>query len=253
MTTNQDINELEKQLQMASKKDKNIQINYEINTSLNFLDITISNKSGCLKTTIYHKPTTEPYILPFTSDHSQHIHHNIPYAALLRAARLCSHVDDFNLERIRIGMSLLLNGYPPNFISQQFNRFFQLNHTMPVIDQLNETVYHHLHQTLSQQPTRREKQLQNMMQGTVKTPLVLQTKLWDKEVMYSCYLFDSALTINLPRELYTCVWWKTYYAFCGSPIENVKVRIVAKTKNTLENYFIRKKPPRQVLTNMEPI
>ena len=188
--------------------------------------------------------------MPFASDHPRHIHCNIPYAALLRAARLCSHVDDFNLERIRIGMSLLLNGYPPNFISQQFNRFFQLNHAIPVIDQLNETVYHHLHQTLSQQPTRREKQLQNMMQDPVKTPLLLQTKLWDKEVMYPCYLFDSGLTIDLPRELYT--WWKTYYTFHASPIENVKVRIVAKTNNTLENYFIRKKPPRQVLTNMKP-
>ena len=209
MITNQDINEVEKQLQMASKKDKNIQINYEINTSVNFLDITISNKNGCLKTTIYHKPTTEPYILPFTSDHPRRIHRNIPYAALLRAARLCLHVDDFNLERIRIGMSLLLNEYPSNFISQQFNRFFQLNHAMPVIDQLNETVYHHLHQTLSQQPTQREKQLQNMMQDPVKTPWVLQTKLWDKEVIHPCYLFDSGLTIDLPRELYT--WWKTYY------------------------------------------
>ena len=178
MTTNQDINEIEKQLQMASKKDKNIQINYEINTSVNFLDITISKKNGCLITTIYHKPTTEPYILPFTSDHPRHIHRNIPYAALLRAARLCSHVDDFNLERIRIDMSLLLNGYPPNFISHQFNRFFQLNHAMPVIEQLNEKVYHHLHQTLSQQPTRREKQLQNMMQDPVKTPLVLQTMVF---------------------------------------------------------------------------
>ena len=177
MTTNQDIDEVEKQLQMASKKDKNMQINYKINTSANFLDITISNKNGCLETTIYHKPTTEPYILPFTSDHPRHIHRNIPYAELLRAVRLCSYIDDFNLERIRIDMSLLLNGYPSNFISQQFNRFFQLNHGMPVIDQLNETVYHHLLQTLLQQPTRREKQLQNIMQVPVKTPLVLQTKL----------------------------------------------------------------------------
>ena len=181
MTTNQGISEVEKQLQIASTKDKNIKISYEIKTSVNFLDITIVNENGSLKTTIYHKPTTEPYILPFTSDHPRHIHRNIPYAALLRAARLCSHVDDFNLERIRIDISLLLNGYPPNFISQQFNRFFQLNHAMLVFDQLNEQVYYYLHQTLSQQPTRREKRLVNMMQDPVQTPLVLQTKLWDKD------------------------------------------------------------------------
>ena len=173
MTTNQGINEVEKQLQIASKRDKNIKINYEINTSVNFLDITIANENGCLKTTIYHKPTTEPYILPFTSDHPRHILRNIPYAALLLVARLCSHVDDFNLERIRIDVSLLLHGYPPNFISQQFNRFFQLNHAMLVLEQLNDQVYYHLQQTLSQQPTGREKQLVNMMQDPIKTPLVL--------------------------------------------------------------------------------
>jgi hypothetical protein len=78
---------------------------------------------------------------------------------LLHAARICSHVNDFNTERIRIDMSLLLNGYPPNFISNQFNRFFDLNNAMPVLNQLNEQVYLRLHQTLLYQATRREKQL----------------------------------------------------------------------------------------------
>ena len=69
--------------------------------------------------------------------------------------------------------------------------------------------------------------------------------------MYPCYLFGSGLTMDLSRELYR--WWKTYYAFHGSPIENVKVRIVPKTNHTLEHFFIRKKPQRQVLTNMESV
>ena len=249
MTTNEDIDEIEEELQIASKKDMNIKINYEINASVNFLDITITNEGGSLRTTMYHKPTTEPYILPFTSDHPRHIHCNIPYAALLRAARLCSHVDDFNLERIRVDMSLLLNGYPPSFISQQFDRFFKLNHAMPALHQLNEEVYHYLHQSLSQQPTRREKQLNAMMRDPAATPLILQTKQWDKEVMYLHYLFDRGLTMDLPRELHR--WWKTHYAFNGSPIEQIKVRIIAKTNPTVESFFIRKKPPLAILTKME--
>jgi hypothetical protein len=168
---------------------------------------------------------------------------------LLHAARICSHVNDFNTERIRIDMSLLLNGYPPNFISNQFNRFFHLNNAMSVLNQLNEEVYHNLHQTLLYQATRREKQLQIMMQDPIRTPSVLQPKIWNKELMYPCYLFDIGLTLRLPIEFYK--WWKTYYAFPGSSVESVMVRLVTTTSRSLESFFIYKKPPREILTRME--
>ena len=249
MTTNQTIEEINVELEKAKNKDNNIRIEATISTSIHFLDVTITNEDGQLRTSVFHKPTAEPYILPYTSDHPPHIHRNIPYAALLRAARICSHVNDFNSERIRIDMSLLLNGYPPNFISKQFNRFFHLNNAIPVLNELNEHVYHHLHQTSLHQPTRREKQLRNMMEDPVKTPLVLQPKIWNKDLMYPRYLFDTGLTIKLPKEFYK--WWNTYYAFHGSPVEHVKVRMVTDLSRTLENFFIHKKPPREMLTNME--
>ncbi|CAF1617951.1 unnamed protein product [Rotaria magnacalcarata] len=96
MATNQTAIEIQQQLKKMMNKDINIKINYEINTAVNFLDITITNENGQLKTLIYHKPTTEPYILPFTPDHPRHMHRNIPYAALMRAAHLCSNVNYFN-------------------------------------------------------------------------------------------------------------------------------------------------------------
>jgi hypothetical protein len=70
---------------------------------------------------------------------------------------------------------------------------------MPVLNQLDEQVYTELHQTLLHQPTRREKQLHIMMQDPITTPLVLQPKIWNKDSMYSRYLFDTSLTINLPK------------------------------------------------------
>ena len=112
MTTNQTIDEIHIELRKAEKKDINIEINASLSTSVNFLDVTIVNEDGHLRTSVYHQPTAEPYFLPYTSDHPRHIHRNIPYAALFRDARIYSHVDDFNSERIRIDMSLLLNGYP---------------------------------------------------------------------------------------------------------------------------------------------
>ena len=149
MTTNQTIDEIKEELEKAQNKDINIKINYIIDTSVDFLDVTFTNENSQLRTSIYHKPATEPYILPYTSDHPRHIHRNIPYAALLRAARICSNVQDFNSECIRIDMSLLLNNYPPNFISKQFNRFFQLNHAMLCITSIEMNMsYQQLHQKL---------------------------------------------------------------------------------------------------------
>ena len=177
MTTNQTIEEIHIELTKARNRDANIQVNLTISTSVNFLDVTITNEDGHLRTTVYHKPTNEPYILPYTSDHPRHIHRNIPYAALLRAARICSHVYDFNSERIRIDMSLLLNDYPPANISKQFHRFFTSNDALPVLDQLDTEVYERLHSESLLQPTRREKILTKMMRDPVKAPEVLQMKI----------------------------------------------------------------------------
>jgi hypothetical protein len=252
MTTNETTidDEMNIQLEKAKKKDINIQIEPTISRTVNFLDLTITNENGKLRTLIYHKPTAEPYILPYTSDHPRHIHRNIPYAALVRAARFCSHVDDFNSERIRIDMSLLLNEYPPDFIKQHFNRFFHLNNAMSVFEKLDQTIYQQLHNKLLSQSTRREKQLQKLMHDPVKDPEILKIPIWDIHVMYPKYIFDSSLTINFPKAFYQ--WWKKHFIYIGSNVNNVKVRLSATTNRTLEQYFIHKKPPRELLTKMEP-
>ena len=43
----------------------------------------------------------------------------------------------------------------------------------------------------------------------------------------------------------------SYYAFPGSPVENVKVRIVSNMNRTLESFLISRKPSREILTKME--
>ena len=136
------------------------------------MDLTIINTDGNLKTCLYRKATPGSHILQYISDHPRHVHRNIPFVALLRSARICSNVHDFNRECIRINMSLLLNNYPPNFITKQFNRFFQINNAMPVVNDLNDQVYHRLHQQLLCQPTRREKQLHIMTRDPVRSPTV---------------------------------------------------------------------------------
>ncbi|CAF3969206.1 unnamed protein product [Rotaria sordida] len=251
MTTNQTTNEIINELNKAAQKDINIQIEYKISTSVDFLDVTITNENGHLRTSIYHKPTAEPYILPFTSDHPRHIHRNIPYAALLRAVRLCSHVDDFHMERIRIDMSLLLNHYPPKFITKHIDRFFRLNNVISILKRVDQQqVYEELHKKLLEQLTRREKTLKTMMQDSIKNPQVLQTKIWDRNVMYPRYQFDSGLTLNFRRSFHS--WWLKHYVFPTSNVNNVRIRLVPQMNRTLEHFFIRKKPPHEMLTKKEP-
>jgi hypothetical protein len=250
MTTNQTIDEINLELEKAKKKDVNVEIDATISASVNFLDVTITNENGHLRTSVYHKPTAEPYILPYTSDHPRYIHRNIPYAALLRAARICSHVDDFDSERIRIDMSLLLNDYPPRFISKHFHRFFTLNDAIPVLERLDEQVYRELHSKLLVQPTRREKKLEKMMRDPVKFPEVLQPKIWNRKILCPRYLFDSGLTTTFRKEFKQ--WWKKYYHYPGSLVDDVRIRLSARTNRTLEDCFIHKKPTRELLTRMEP-
>ena len=82
MATNESIEKLNVELEKAKYRDINIEITPTIGTSVNFLDVTITNENGHLRTSIYHKSTAEPYILPYTSDHPRHIHRHIPYASL---------------------------------------------------------------------------------------------------------------------------------------------------------------------------
>jgi hypothetical protein len=210
MTTNQTTDDMTIVLEKAKNKDVNIKIDPTLGTTVHFLDVTITNDKGQLRTSIYHKPTAEPYILPYTSDHPRHVHRNIPYVALLRAARLCSHVADFNTECICTDISLLLNSYPPHFIRQQFNRFFHVNHAMLVQTQLNEQVYSRLHQSSLSQPTRREKQIKTMTKDPIGAPAVLQPKVWNSQLMFPSYMYDSALANNFQNKFKK--WRKKHYA-----------------------------------------
>ena len=123
MTTNLSFDQIKDFLDTTDRKDRNVRIKYQIQSRVYFLDVVVQNDNGQLITSVFHKPTAEPYILPHTSDHPRHVHCYTPYAALLQAARICSNVHDFTIERIRIDMSLLLNDYPSAFITKHVSRF----------------------------------------------------------------------------------------------------------------------------------
>ena len=220
MTTNLSREQIDAKMREADSKDPNIRISYTIAAAVDFLDVTISNVEGQLTTSIFHKPAAEPYVLPYTSDHPRHVHRNIPYAALLRAARICSNVHDFDLARVRIDMTLLLNEYPPTFISEHFHRFFELNHAMPVLTKLDATVYHELHQKLLHQPTGPERELQGTTTKIDQVPYALmQCKPCNPNILYARYKFESGPRLEFLRVFRE--WWYDYFAQTESNAANV--------------------------------
>ena len=248
MTTN-DTSEILIELEKAKKKDINLELESTIDTSVNYLDVTITNENGQLRTSVYHKPTAEPYYLPYTSDHPHQYHRRIPYSALIRAARLCSHVHDFNLERLRIDISLLLGQYPLKFITNHFLRPFQVNNAMPVFNALDAQVYQQLHRKLIDQTTDREKKMNIAKKDPVKYPAILQNKSWDRTVMYPRYVFESGPIATFSPQFHS--WWKRHYQYPTSSVKNIKVRLLPTTNKTLNSYFIRKKPPQHILRSIE--
>jgi hypothetical protein len=88
-------------------------------------DLHVKNQNGQLYTTVYHKPSYQPYYLPFTSIHPMHMKKNIPFAMFLRAIRYCSTFDAYLDEREKLRMALLLNKYPGELIDHQFNCVLQ--------------------------------------------------------------------------------------------------------------------------------
>ncbi|CAF4346110.1 unnamed protein product [Rotaria socialis] len=212
MTTNLSQDQIKIQLDKVAKKDPNIEITYSIASCVDFPDVIINNGNGKLTTSIYHKPAAEPHILPYTSDHSRHVHRNIPYAALLSAARLCSNIDGFHMDR--------------HLSQKQFLRFFQTNKVLPVLQQSDAIMYDKLHSTLLQQSTRH--------------------KPWNPNFLYVPHRFATGPALTFKHRFRA--WWKKYYLKQESKVAHVKVKFATKTNRTLENIFVHKKFHKAKLT-----
>ncbi|CAF1456421.1 unnamed protein product [Rotaria sp. Silwood1] len=156
MITNLSKEDILKELDETIKTDSNVKISITISQSLEYLDVTIENNNGHLKISIYHKSASEPYILPYESNHPRHIHANIIYTALVQAARSCSNMEDFDMERLSTEMILLVKGYPSKFIQHHIKKFFVKYDSMSVWTELNSEVYQQLRNMLLYRPTKRE-------------------------------------------------------------------------------------------------
>jgi hypothetical protein len=110
LTSNESLETLNQMLNQANKFHPNIKLVHKIGKNIPFLDVFIQNQCGILTTSVYHKQATEPYVVPFKSDHPRHIFKNIIETALTRAIRYSTTLNTFNNERRHIKLMFLYNG-----------------------------------------------------------------------------------------------------------------------------------------------
>ncbi|CAF1422265.1 unnamed protein product, partial [Rotaria sp. Silwood1] len=121
LAINWPVRHLFKQIDRWNRFDENIKLSENIGSTANFLDLHIENQDGVLFTSIFQKPSYEPYYLPFNSIHPLHMKKNVVFTMLLRTIRYCSTFQAHLNEREKLRMALLLNKYPNKFINEQFN------------------------------------------------------------------------------------------------------------------------------------
>jgi len=254
MTSNLSLDQINNLLDRENNKDTNIKITRSIGATVEYLDVLVENNQGQLKTSVFHKPAAEPYILPYLLEHSRHIHSNIVNGALFRAVRLCSNVQDFDRERLNIELTLLLNGYPPKFIYYHINRFFQQNEAKSVWEQLDTEMFKKLHKTLISRPTRRERQRNQRAATTTNVTTYSSNQIQEQPQQDSNrrqfnvhFTFQSGPTLKLKRELHQL--WKKYYIYKSSPMNNVCLNIGTRSNKSLNQLLVKKRPPKAMLTS----
>ncbi|CAF4801074.1 unnamed protein product [Rotaria sp. Silwood1] len=162
-TCNQSEDKVKQLLEAANKFHPNIKLEYKISKSVPFLDVYLENKNGILASSIYHKPSAEPTVISFLSDHPRHVFRNVIQTALTRAVRYSSTFEIFNNERRAIRLMFLYNRYPSNYINQEFEKFFadyMLLTSSPILPMItNENEFFALREKLSNQPTAKQTQV----------------------------------------------------------------------------------------------
>ena len=209
-------------VQFWNKLDVNIELTGSIRQTAEYLDLTLENRGGILMSEVFHKPSYEPYFLPFTSIHALHIKKNIPFEALIRAIRYSSTYSAFKREEIHICMALLLNKYPMNFILKQFERVPQ---TFQCAVLTKENFLY----------TR--KLFINAADNRVKKAGI------DFEVNILCHFSFCKGMHDFPTRFHKI--WND--CFSDTAIYNLKPIVGSKRLDNLQDYLVRKKPDKSLL------
>jgi hypothetical protein len=100
-----------------------MRINTTIGSTVHFVDACLSHDHGELTTKVYHHPNTHNNALPEVPHVPMCPNSHLLRAALIRAARCCSNVRDYNDEQRRIQLSYHFEGSSHAFVEEFLQGF----------------------------------------------------------------------------------------------------------------------------------
>jgi hypothetical protein len=226
LTTKLSIEKIEKIFEDINKSDPNITISWEGGKSVDYLDVTTTVVIPNFKTTVFRKLAAQPYVLPFHSSHPLHIMRNIPYAAALRATRICSHPEDLRQELDKIRVMLLLNKYPPKFINQHMNRFYKdLTEKQSSDTLLSKEHGKYRERVLDDKWNKKEKR-----------------KIDFKNDILCHFSYTPALACF--GKNFHQIWTEI---FDGTPLDETQIIYANKLTDSLKNLLVKKRPNKEAL------
>ncbi|CAF2080561.1 unnamed protein product [Rotaria magnacalcarata] len=254
LTSNDSIESLHDMLENANNYHLNIKLTREVGSCVSFLDVQINNQDGNITTSVYHKEASEPYIVPFKSDHPRHIFENIITTSLLRAIRYSSTLQAFNHEIRALKLMLIYNSYPSRYIYHYLKKFFQqLSATsisiLPMIHDENEYVL--LRSKLLSKPTPSEHArasriattLDNKHQNISVDPLVhAKVHKSDNITTFTCpiiihYTHESRYAHY--KSIIHKAWFESFYR---TPVMMTKLIVGSRNNPNLTKELVRHNP-----------
>ncbi|CAF4770986.1 unnamed protein product [Rotaria sp. Silwood2] len=88
-----------------------------------------------------------------------------------------------------------------------------------------------------------------MKKDPVLFPPVLQQRPWNQRIMYIRHRYESGHISTFTKEFRR--WWKKHYQSPGSEANRIQLRFIPQTNRSLQNYLIRKKPSKRILTKLD--
>ena len=105
---------------------------------VSFLDVTVKLVDGVLQTDLFSKPTDSHDYLLYHSAHPQRCK-DIPYSQFLRIRRICSNLEDFELNVLHLAGHFQLRGYPQDLILEAAIQARRLDRDSLLLLKVNET------------------------------------------------------------------------------------------------------------------
>ncbi|CAF3325526.1 unnamed protein product [Rotaria socialis] len=144
-TSNDSLEYIDQMLDEANNFHPNIKLMRQIGRSVPFLDVLIENRKRTLTTSVYHKEAADSYVVPFGSDHPDHVFRNTADTAITRAVRYSTILSQFEEEIRQMKLMFLYNGYPPKHIDWRlttlFSKYLSKNFILPMLHDSNEFGY----------------------------------------------------------------------------------------------------------------